>query len=248
MSAIDSTQAAAKPDSRKPSSSAVVLHNVSKHFGRFAALRQVNAKFQSGRLHVIVGENGAGKTTLLRVIAGFAQPTEGRVEVLGTDDVRRVTAKIGYMAHASLLYDELDAAGNLRYYASLYGRAHDSDWQQAMELTGLNAHSARRVGEYSQGMRQRLSLARAILHRPEILLLDEPFSNLDTDSAREIAQLLGRMRDGGKTLLVVTHQSGLLGGVADEVVRLSAGRLITPASTAPKMTVSKSEHSATVQA
>ena len=247
MSAVDSTQPTTKSDSRNPSS-AVVLHNISKHFGRFVALRQVSANFQSGRLHVIVGENGAGKTTLLRVIAGLAQATEGRVEVLGTDDLRAVTAKIGYMAHAPLLYDELDAAGNLRYYAGLYGRADDSAWQQAMKLTGLDPHSARRVGEYSQGMRQRLSLARAILHRPEILLLDEPFSNLDTDSAREIAQLLGRMRDSGNTLLVVTHQSGLLEGVADDVVRISAGRLVTPASRASTMELSKSEHSPAVQA
>ena len=210
---------------QKPSGPILVLKEVTKLFGRFAALRAVTAEFAAGRLYVVLGDNGAGKSTLLRAVAGLARPTRGNVSALGAANVREVTARIGYMAHAPLLYDEMDAMENLRYTARLYGISDPGACERVVRMVGLDPTLARRVGQYSQGMRQRLSLARAILNDPDLLLLDEPFSNVDIVSAREMVRLLGEMRDAGKTIFVVTHQPMLLEGVADESIVMSAGQI-----------------------
>ena len=130
------------------------------------------------------------------------------------------------MAHPSLLYDEMSGMENLRYFARLYDIAGDGRCEQVIRAVGLDPELSRPVGKYSQGMRQRMSLARAILHDPKILLLDEPFSNVDVHSAREMVGLLKGMRDAGKTIFVVTHQAALLEGVADEFVWMQAGQIV----------------------
>jgi ABC-type multidrug transport system ATPase subunit len=207
-----------------------------KQFGRFAALRGVDADFHAGRFHVILGDNGAGKTTLLRALAGLAQPTRGTISILGKSP-HEACRNLGYMAHPSLLYDEMSGMENLRYFARLYDITGDSRCEEVIRAVGLDPELARPVGQYSQGMRQRMSLARSILHDPGILLLDEPFSNVDVHSAREMAGLLAGMRDAGKTIFVVTHQAALLEGAADEFVWMQAGKIVdrTP-SLAPDIT------------
>jgi ABC-type multidrug transport system ATPase subunit len=182
---------------------------------------------------VIRGENGAGKSTFLRMIAGLNQPTSGQILIFGVKN-RQALASLGYMAHSPLLYDELSGMENLRFFAQLYGISSDEPLRQAMQRVGLNPGLERRVGQYSQGMRQRLSLARAIFHSPKLLLLDEPFSNVDPESASQIAELLAQMRSAGDTILLVTHQLGLLAEMADEFLVLSAGELVarTPAQQA----------------
>ena len=204
----------------------IVLQNLIKFFGRFAALRDISDTFARGRLYVVVGDNGAGKSTLLRVVAGLMQPSQGSVTLLGSQNVREVAHRIGYMGHAPLLYDELDGMENLRYFAGLYGLTDDDVCRDAMRQVGLDPELERRVGQYSQGMRQRLSLARAVVHNPELMLLDEPFSNVDVHSARDMATVLGRVRDQGKTIFVVTHQAPLMEPVADEFVHMAAGQIV----------------------
>jgi ABC-type multidrug transport system ATPase subunit len=207
----------------------VIANAVIKQFGRFAALRGVTAEFTAGRLYVILGDNGAGKTTLLRTIAGLAQPTRGSISVLGAKEIKTVCSQIGYMAHPSLLYDEMSGMENLRYFAGLYGihdDAANSTCREAITSVKLDPELNRPVGQYSQGMRQRMSLARALLNDPKLLLLDEPFSNVDFHSAQEMAGLLAQMRDHGKTLLVVTHQPGLLESVADEFIWMNSGKIV----------------------
>ena len=204
----------------------IVLQNLIKFFGRFAALRDISDTFARGRLYVVVGDNGAGKSTLLRVVAGLMQPSQGSVTLLGSQNVREVAHRIGYMGHAPLLYDELDGMENLRYFAGLYGLRDDDVCRDAMRQVGLDPELERRVGQYSQGMRQRLSLARAVVHNPELMLLDEPFSNVDVHSARDMATVLGRVRDQGKTIFVVTHQAPLMEPVADEFVHMAAGQIV----------------------
>jgi ABC-type multidrug transport system ATPase subunit len=205
---------------------AAVVTNVIKQFGRFAALRGVTAEFTPGRLYTILGDNGAGKTTLLRVLAGLCRPTRGTVAVLGSPDLRAVCAQIGYMAHPSLLYDEMSGMENLRYFAQLYGVRDDRRCEEAIRALHLDPALPRPVGQYSQGMRQRMSLARALLHDPKILLLDEPFSNVDQHSAGEMTSLLAQLRNQGKTIFVVTHQSALLENIADEFVWMEAGKIV----------------------
>jgi ABC-type multidrug transport system ATPase subunit len=168
-----------------------------------------------GRIYVLLGENGAGKSTLLRVITGLAQPSTGSVALRGS---------VGYMAHASMLYDELSGVENLQYFAALYGISRER-CIEALEAVGLDPGIKRATRDYSQGMRQRLSLARAILNDPEILLLDEPFSNVDAASTSQMASLLRRWRDSGKTIVVVTHQPALLEGGVDEFIHMTNGRV-----------------------
>jgi len=208
-----------------PSGVSITVRDVVKQFGRFAALRGVTAEFDAGRLHAILGDNGAGKTTLLRALAGLAHPMRGEIRIFGKTP-KDACRDIGYMAHPSLLYDEMSALENLRYFSGLYGISADSRSTEAIRSVGLDPELTRLVGQYSQGMRQRLSLARAILQDPKVLLLDEPFSNVDVPSAREMVALLKVMRDGGKTIFVVTHQAPLLEAVADEFVWMQAGQII----------------------
>jgi heme ABC exporter ATP-binding subunit CcmA len=202
------------------------LRNITKHFGAMPALRAISLDFSSGQITLLLGENGAGKSTLLRIIAGLAAPTLGTVALFGSLDRDAWKRRVGYMPHASLLYDELSGLENLQFFAALYGIRDANVCDRAMTEVGLDPALQRRVGQYSQGMRQRLSLARALVHNPDLLLLDEPFSNVDVASAAQMAERLAVMRDSGKAVLVVTHQPQVLDSVADEAVFLAAGRVV----------------------
>jgi ABC-type multidrug transport system ATPase subunit len=204
----------------------ITVSNLIKQFGRFAALRGVTAEFAGGRLYAILGDNGAGKTTLLRTLAGLNQPSSGGVQILGANKFHDICRQVGYMAHPSLLYDEMSGVENLAYFAQLYGIDDKSRGAAVIRTVGLDPGLTRPVGQYSQGMRQRMSLARALLNDPKILLLDEPFSNVDLRSAREMVRLLAGFRDQGKTIFVVTHQASLLEGTADEFVWMEVGRIV----------------------
>jgi ABC-type multidrug transport system ATPase subunit len=192
----------------------VRLANITKLYGRFAALRGISHGFRPGTLSVIVGDNGAGKSTLLRIIAGLTSPTSGTCETVG---------RIGYMAHASMLYDELTGFENLRYFAALHSIDNDSRLRDLLTTVDLDPALPKLAREYSQGMRQRLSLARAVVHDPEIVLLDEPFSNVDAESVSHIVRVLSQWRDAGKTIILVTHQPAVLNRTADEFLTMSQG-------------------------
>jgi len=201
------------------------LDRVSKLFGAFAALKQVSLSLEPGRCYVLLGENGAGKSTLLRILAGLLRPSHGTVRVFGAFEPQQVRARIGYMSHAPMLCDELTAQENLRYFRSLYpGRACLAP-AEALRQVGLDPDLNRLLGQYSQGMRQRTSLARVLLSVPDLLLLDEPFSNMDVESARQMVELLAGFRRGDRTIVLTTHQRSLAAPVADFVITLHAGRV-----------------------
>jgi ABC-type multidrug transport system ATPase subunit len=208
----------------------ISVSDLIKQFGRFAALRGVTAEFSGGKLYAILGDNGAGKTTLLRTLAGLSQPSSGKVTILGANKFHDICQHVGYMAHPSLLYDEMSAMENLEYFARLYGISSGISGNtrsvEVIRAVGLDPDLARPIGQYSQGMRQRTSLARALLNDPKILLLDEPFSNVDIHSAIEMVQLLAQIRTEGKTIFVVTHQASLLEHAADEFVWMEYGKII----------------------
>ena len=223
------TEAISQPSSNP----VVVLDQITKLFGRFAALRNISASFIPGKLYAVLGENGAGKSTLLRIIAGLARPTRGRVTLFASGNLQESLSRIGYMGHAPLLYDELSGAENLKYFGALYSRqaCSGNNVESAMRMVGLDPQLARRTSAYSQGMRQRLALARAIIHDPELVLLDEPFSNVDAASTQAMAALLAQLRDRGKTIFVVTHQADILRTIADETVTLRDGELVERTTT-----------------
>lgn len=213
------------PPTAPIAASVIAVEGLVKQFGRFAALRGVSAEFDAGKFHVILGDNGAGKTTLLRALAGLAHPTRGTIFILGKNP-HNACSEIGYMAHPSLLYDEMSGMENLRYFARLYEIQDDERCARTISAVGLDPTLIRPVGQYSQGMRQRMSLARALIHDPKVLLLDEPFSNVDARSARQMTHLLTQLRDAGKTIFVVTHQASQLEHAADEFVHMEAGVIV----------------------
>jgi ABC-type multidrug transport system ATPase subunit len=201
------------------------LTAVSKLFGSFAALRHVSAELETGRCYVLIGENGAGKSTLLRILAGLLRPSMGTVKVFGDTEPHDARARIGYMSHSPMLYDELTAQENLRYFASLYPGRECLSPDEVLMQVGLNPDLPRLLGQYSQGMRQRTSLARVLMPAPELLLLDEPFSNMDVESARQMVELLARFRHGSRTIVLTTHQRELAAPIADYILALHAGRV-----------------------
>ena len=201
------------------------LNGVSKLFGSFAALRQVTVNLEPGRCYVLIGENGAGKSTLLRILAGLLRPSLGIVKVFGDQDPHEARARIGYMSHSPMLYDELTAQENLRYFSSLYSGRPCLTPAEALRQVGLDPDLNRLFGQYSQGMRQRTSLARVLLSVPELLLLDEPFSNMDVESVRQMVALLAGFRHGNRTIVLTTHQRELAAPIADWVLTLHAGRV-----------------------
>jgi ABC-type multidrug transport system ATPase subunit len=208
---------------------AVELVQVSRLYGGFAALREVSLQLPVGASAVLLGENGAGKSTLLKVVAGLESPTYGQVRVLG-EPTEYVHERVAYMGHATMLYDDLTGRENLEYFAGLYGLSSAAARVAAIEAlagVGLETAAEKRVGAYSQGMRQRASLARVLMSQPELLLLDEPFSNLDVASAQAmIARLLGYVREGtARTLLLTTHQAELARPLAQMTVTMQAGRI-----------------------
>jgi ABC-type multidrug transport system ATPase subunit len=218
---------------------AASLDSVSKLYGGFAALRNVSVTFPSGSSTVILGENGAGKSTLLRVVAGLITPSRGKATVFG-DSPHQQRHRIAYMSHAAMLYDELTAMENLNYFATLHrgdGCACVGSPEMALRAVGLDPNLTRPLGQYSQGMRQRASLARVLQTDPELLLLDEPFSNLDVASAQHLVELLADFRTwpvpggGARTLILTTHQAGLAEPLADRTITMRQGQIIDTAGT-----------------
>jgi len=201
------------------------VDGVSKLFGSFAALRQISVDFEPGRCYVLLGENGAGKSTLLRVLAGLLRPSFGKVKLFGKFEPHEARDRIGYMSHAPMLYDELTAKENLAYFAKLYPTRPCLAPDEVLRQVGLDPNLNRYLGQYSQGMRQRTSLARVLLPVPELLLLDEPFSNMDVESARQMVALLAKFRQSNRTIILTTHQRELAAPIADWVLTLHAGRV-----------------------
>ena len=212
---------------------AITLDRASRLFGTFVALRDVSLTLPAGTCAVLLGENGAGKSTLLKLLSGLISPSFGKVTVFG-ESPREQRGRVATMGHATMLYDELTGMENLTYFARLHGHAAaETLAAEALREVALDPANPRRVGEYSQGMRQRASLARVLLSSPDLLLLDEPFSNLDASSARRmIDRLLAwiaipNANGTPRTLLLTTHQAELAKPLARTTITLGEGRLVS---------------------
>lgn len=226
--------------------SAVTLSRVSRLYGSFAALRDLSLTIPAGATVLLLGENGAGKSTLLRLIAGLASPSYGTLTVFN-EAAYDVRERIAYMSHATMLYDELTALENLGYFSSLYeGFTRLASPESALEAVGLDPANPRRVGDYSQGMRQRAALARTLMTQPDLLLLDEPFSNLDVESvSRMTERLQSFLAEPGtdrlpRTLILTTHQRELAMPLNPTPVMLREGCLV-PTAEIPGVTVAPRE-------
>lgn len=203
----------------------VAVDGVWKYFGDFPALRDVSLNVSPGACLALLGRNGAGKTTLLRILAGFSQPAKGTVTIAG-DAPRdlKARARVGYIGHGIAVWDELSAEENLRVFATLYGVDHARIpiWLDRVGLLRVREGLAR---EFSRGMRQRLAIARAFLHDPELLVLDEPFTSLDDRAIALLQSLLREARERGAAVVMSTHQLREALELASDVVLLKNGRV-----------------------
>jgi len=206
----------------------IVASNLSRRFGPVAALDDVSLEVDPCEVVLLLGANGAGKTTLIRLLAGLTRPTRGRVRIAGEDLWAEPAARqrVGFLSHLALMYQDLTPRENLRFVATLHQlRDADATVQRALEEAGLAGRADRAVRGFSRGMLQRLALARATLHEPEVLLLDEPFTGLDPLASRTLAARIAAWRAAGRTVVAVTHDPAELWAEATRVVVLAAGRV-----------------------
>jgi heme exporter protein A len=207
--------------------SAVAIEGVWKFFGDYPALKDISFNVEPGACLALLGRNGAGKTTLLRILAGLSKTAKGSITILGADARAQSTRKqIGVLGHGIGVYEELSAYENLRLFAKLYEIADpDKVAREWLERTGLDRVRDGLVREFSRGMRQRLAVARAFLHNPSLLLLDEPFTALDD---RAIAVLQGLLKNAlaeNRTIIMSTHQLREALELATDVALINRGKL-----------------------
>ncbi len=209
--------------------------SVVKRFGRVTAVDNVSFRVNSGEALSLFGPNGAGKTTLLRMIAGLVKPTAGSITIDGYpldthhDSVR---GAIGYISHQSLTYDQLSARENLMFFANLYGVANRDDVVDGLlNEVGLYSRADDVVRTFSRGMKQRLSIARAIVHGPKIVLLDEPFTGLDQHAAEMLRRTLARLSGEKRTIVMITHNLTVGIAMSTRVAVQVAGKIMLDKAT-----------------
>ena len=204
---------------------------IEKWYGVYPALRGLDFRLAAGEFVTLFGPNGAGKTTLLRLLAGALRPTRGEVRLAGAPldygdpDWRN---RIGVLSHQTFLYGQLTAAENLRFFGRLHGvRGLEQEVERRLDEVGLSDRRDQRVRGFSRGMQQRLALARTLLHDPEVVLLDEPYTGLDPHAARMLRGVLRQLHDGRRTVVLVTHNLSEGLELADRVVVQVAGRWVS---------------------
>jgi heme exporter protein A len=216
---------------------AVGVEGVWKFYGDYPALRNVSLSAAPGACLALIGRNGAGKTTLLRTIAGFSRPGKGKITIFGNGPRDTQTRRLmGFIGHGISVYDELSALENLMLFGKLYGVADPKktalEW---LERTGLGRVKDGLVREFSRGMRQRLAVARAFLHGPKVLLLDEPFTSLDDRAIAVLQRLLHEALADGKTIVMSTHQLREALELATHVALLNRGQVAFHGPRTPEM-------------
>jgi ABC-type multidrug transport system ATPase subunit len=200
---------------------AIRFDRIDKRYGGIYALRRVSLEIAKGECVVLCGRNGSGKTTLLRIAAGLVRPSAG---TLTRDGGESPPVAVGFVAHATMVYDELTAEENLLLFGRLLGVPEVAARVNGLlEETGLYERRASLLRSFSRGMRQRVAVARALLHQPSLLLLDEPATGLDSVSVSWLARTLQRLRDSGCTMLMSLHGESEISGLATRAVRLEGG-------------------------
>ncbi|CAG0933256.1 putative multidrug ABC transporter ATP-binding protein YbhF [Planctomycetaceae bacterium] len=206
----------------------ISCRKLNKAYGYVPALRELDFAAARGEIVALIGDNGAGKSTLLKVLATLLRPDSGECRVLGHDlasDAQKARARIGYLGHESMLDRVLTLRENLQLFASLYG-APASRGEELISRLGASAYADNAIAELSRGQEQAGALGRALVHRPDVLLLDEPFNALDPEARKRLGALLKEEAARGATVLFSTHDVDGAAGVASRVAKMAAGKIV----------------------
>ncbi len=205
------------------------VRNLTKAFGPRVVLRKLNLDVDAGEFVVLLGPNGAGKTTLIRILASLVRPAFGEVQVAGCHlpgEAAEARRRIGVLSHQPLLYGDLTAEQNLRFYGRMYDLTNlASRVESALDQVGLAARRRDPVRSFSRGMQQRLSLARALLHEPQVLLFDEPYTGLDQQASEMLDEVLRSTSAAGRTIVMTSHDLLRAAALGDRVDVLSRGKI-----------------------
>ena len=211
--------------------SIIEVENLSKTYGMFSVLRSLSFDLARGETVALLGQNGSGKSTLLRLLAGLSKPSAGVIRIGGWQmpkEAMEVRRQIGLVSHQPLLYSNLSARENLDFFGKLYGLSSDERGERisaVLDQVGLMKRGDSLALSFSRGMQQRLSIARALLHQPDILLLDEPFTGLDQAAAEVLEDLVLSAQREERTLIMTTHQLGRAPSLASRALILSRGQI-----------------------
>lgn len=205
----------------------IEVHRLVKRFGSLMVLRGLDFRVEPGEFVALLGPNGAGKTTFLRILSSLMRPTTGEVRLAGfrlPEQAAAVRARLGVVSHLPLLYGDLSAEENLRFYGRMYGiKNRESRIDQVLELVGLTGRRDDLVRTFSRGMQQRLAIGRAVLHDPQVMLLDEPYTGLDQDACDMLDGVLDQVAARGRTVVMTSHDLARAGGLASRFDVLSRG-------------------------
>jgi len=208
----------------------IVIRSLCKTFGYRVVLKDLNLEIEDGDFVAIFGPNGAGKTTLLKILSTLSSPTSGEIYINGVNlekDRNKIRANLGVLTHESYLYENLTALENLKFFASMYdlNDIHNKSIE-VLRYIGLEGRGGDIVRNFSRGMKQRLSLARAIIHNPSILLLDEPYSGLDQHGIKILNELIIKLVNEKKTIVMTTHNFYESLSLAKTSLILNQGRIV----------------------
>lgn len=204
----------------------VKVENVTKYFKQEKVLDDVNMNLETGHIYGIVGKNGAGKTVLFKIIAGFIKPSSGKVtvagKIIGVD--RDFPDSLGLIIETPGFLSQYNAYQNLLYLANINNKISKEDIKESIRMVGLDPDSNKKVGKFSLGMRQRLGIAQAIMENPNLIILDEPMNGLDKKGIEDVKELLLKLKDDGKTILMASHYAEDM-EICDEVFQMEDGKL-----------------------
>ncbi|MDH4132391.1 MAG: ABC transporter ATP-binding protein [Gemmatimonadota bacterium] len=209
------------------------LTDLTKRYGKFTAVDSINLEIRRGELFGFLGPNGAGKTTTMRMIAGILQPTSGRIEIAGDDMARepvRAKSRLGFIPDRPYVYDKLTGAEFLRFVAALFGQegaAVEHRMDELLDLFELSTWKDELVESYSHGMRQKLIISSALLHRPEVIVVDEPMVGLDPKGQKFLKELFRAFVERGGTVLMSTHTLDMVEEMCDRIGIINGGRILT---------------------